>query len=1104
MFRNINRNAKKRVLNNELGPDFASKIEASGLFDADWYIQKYPEVKQFTAGAFKHFCQYGIFEHRNPGPNFDTARYLAAHQGNEKIRRAPFVHALLNLEAEPERPVWLSNDTETFIYLLEKSGLFDEKYYLAENRDVVRSKLDPLDHYVRYGAYECRDPSPKFENEFYKATYPVYLDEFNGAIDHYLRIGQRVGHKIKGRGEYQRWIDTFDDLEPSELKQIETYAEQFDFSRFTCIQVLDVTAYFHLDRILSAYASQIGAVSRLRLLRGMGISDSSWDACIARYSDHSIVELYEDAADVVRNLSDGDRILLCAGASILRPHSCVAVLSALASQEVTGVYADHDYLNEAGVRCAPVFKPAMSPEFLRGVPYAGPIVGIRVTSVNLPSLVETLSQEFNLERAWSDLLLACDERHIAHIPLLLAHVIIASPLNETQYYEPAHSEALPDPASLVPPLYFSTIPKVRIVIPTRDRADLLQECIDSIHRMTEYPSTAYEIVIVDNDSVENASVAYFASVAAEPSVHIISSPGSFNFSALCNAGAQGAQAEILIFLNNDMTVIRKDWIHQLVLHARRPDIGAVGARLLFPDDTVQHGGVVLGVQGVGAHRLIGFDEIEAQLIDATREMTVVTGACLAIRRSLFEELGGFDLTLKVAFNDVKLCLDAFRAGYRNIYVGKALLYHHESKSRGYDTSIERQNRNNREAIYVRERFAEFFQDDPSYNPNLSLQAVGKLGFPPRNVRPWRRGIGGRPRVMLLSCVHAFGHGVAMVVAEQAAFMCRLGWTVLIAGPKTDHDIDYPSCERIICSNSEAAATIAMTKGVDCILVHTPPFFTITLCLGLRPFIYFVDHGEPPPSLFPDADIRRKVDWEKRICAPLAKRVFTISQTIHDQQYRKDALIVRNGNSHLSIWSDDWNKRREQLRNKFGFAKRFVILNVSRFGEDERYYKGVDQYMELAREANFYWDCPTKPFLFVHAGRGKPEDVAYVEGAGISVFSNISNAEMAELYAAADIFVSLSKWEGYNLGIGQARAMGLPVLASDIEAHREFGIETSNDVPVLLKLLNRYHRRWLEGDLTRCAEVEPWDTPLRLIKEVIEADLEQAGPAPWFRIVRAAS
>jgi GT2 family glycosyltransferase/glycosyltransferase involved in cell wall biosynthesis len=1088
---------RKSASRSSADPALIAAVKGSNLFDPEWYVQTYPEVSKFKSGPLGHFCEYGIFEHRDPGPNFNTARYLSSNLNSDEIRRAPFLHALSATQTDHERPSWLSDDSDTFAYLLRRSGIFDEAFYLANNRDLANAGVVPFDHFVNFGAVEGRDPGPAFESDYYAETYPEFSTFSLSPIEHYLRIGQHKGNVSKGPPKYQRWVDAFDTLSSHDLDRIAADAKAIVAPRITSIHLLDDKGCQHIGAIVAGYQNQVGPEVRIRFLRLNGVGDVSWNVCLAEHAKQGKIDFINDAASVVGDLSEGDLLLLCSGPSALRPHATTAFALSLESDGVTGAYADHDHLSEDNVRFRPVFKPVMSREFMRRTSYAGPVIGLRVTSEILKLLIESRLQTSSLDRLGADLLLGIDDRQVVHVPLILSHVLTTPAPATDPFYEPTPQGAQVQ-SNARQTKSGHPVSRVGIVIPTRDQVDLLKECIDSILTKTDYPDTAYEIVIVDNGSSEEETTSYLTKLSTERNVTIVPAPGPFNFAKICNAGAAAINSDIVIFLNNDMSVIRGDWIWQLVSLASLPDVAVVGAKLLYPDGTIQHGGVVLGIQGVGAHRLVGIGRAAAEALDVTREMSAVTGACIAVRRKLFEELGGFDPALKVAFNDVKLCIDARQAGYRNLYVSDALLFHHESKSRGFDQSPIKQARNNREAIYVRERYPRSFQDDPYYNPNLSLQQIGKLATPPRAVRPWRKSEPGQPRVLLLSCVHGLGHGVAMVVAEQAAFLRRRGWRVFVGGPKTSHDIDYPGCERVGCQNEREAAAFAITEGIDCVIAHTPPFFSITRYLGRRPFVYFVDHGEPPPHLFPDAEGRTSIDWEKRLCAPLARRVFTISQTIKDQQYRKDAIVIRNGNSHLSAWSDEWSSKRADLRRKFGFEEHFVVLNVARFGEGERHYKGIDSYMELAAEAQFHADPQRAPPIFVLAGRGSASDEAYVRAAGVVVFTNISDAEMAELYAAADLFVSLSRWEGYNLCIGQARAMGLPVVASDIEAHREFGVETANTVPLLLKKLEEHASRWDESHIQRDALFEPWDRPLSVMTDTIEADLNDAGAARWFR------
>jgi GT2 family glycosyltransferase len=1087
---------RKRASKSPVDPALVAAVEGSNLFDPEWYIQTYPEVSKFKSGPLAHFCEFGIFEHRDPGPNFSTSRYLIAHGHSDEVRRAPFLHALAATSNDSERPLWLSDDIGTFAYLLKRSGMFDAAFYLANNRDLANAGVVPFDHFINSGAVEGRDPGPDFESDYYAETYPEFSTFSRSPVEHYLRIGQRQGNVSKGSPRYQRWVDAYDTLSPHDLDRIAADAKAIVAPHVISIHLLDEEGCRHIGAIIAGYQDQVGPEVHVRFFRRDGVGDVSWDRCLS-YAKQGRIDFITDAASVVEDLSEGGLILLCGGASTLRPHASAIFALSLEADGVTGAYADHDHLNEANVRFNPVFKPVMSPEFMGRTPYAGPVIGLRVTSEISNLLFQGLPQTNSLDRLGADLLLGMHAPQVAHIPLVLSHVLTTLAPADVSFYEPTRQGALVQ-SNARPTLSGPPVSRVGIIVPTRDQVDLLKECIDSIIANTDYPDTAYAIVIVDNDSREEPTTSYLTELSAKPNITIVPAPGEFNFAKICNAGAAAVDCDVVIFLNNDMSVIRGDWIRQLVSLASLPDVGVVGAKLLYPDGTIQHGGVVLGIQGVGAHRLVGVGHEIAEAFDVTREMSAVTGACIAVRQTLFKDLGGFDPALKVAFNDVKLCIDARQAGYRNLYVSDALLFHHESKSRGFDQSPFKKARNNREAIYVRERYPRLFQDDPYYSPNLSLQQIGKLATPPRAVRPWRKIEPGQLRILLLSRVHGLGHGVAMVVAEQAAFLRRCGWRVFIGGPRTSHDIDYPDCERVICQNEREAASFAINEGIDCIIAHTPPFFSITRYLGRRPFVYFVDHGEPPPHLFPDAEGRISIDWEKRLCAPLARRVFTISQTIKDQQYRNDAIVIRNGNSHLSAWSEDWLRKRADLREKYGFEGHFVVLNVARFGEGERHYKGIDSYMDLAAEAQFHADPQRLSPIFVLAGRGNASDEAYVKAAGVIVFSNISDAEMAELYAAADLFVSLSRWEGYNLCIGQARAMGLPVVASDIEAHREFGVETANTLPLLLGKFVQLAAQWSEQGQDRTALIEPWNAPLTLMNDTIEADLRAAGPVGWFR------
>lgn len=269
----------------------------------------------------------------------------------------------------------------------------------------------------------------------------------------------------------------------------------------------------------------------------------------------------------------------------------------------------------------------------------------------------------------------------------------------------------------------SNPPKLSILIATRDRVDLLRPCLESVLASTVHYPGSSEVLIADNDSIEPATLKYFAGLARHESIRIVPFRGPFNFSAINNKAAREANGDVLIFLNNDTLVLTPDWCVELAAHALRPDVGAVGARLLYGDGTIQHAGVLLGVEGVAGHECVG-DSAEAggyfgrsQLL---RSAAAVTGACLATRRALFAEMdGGFDeLNLKIAFNDVDYCMKLRKAGYRIVYNPFAVLYHLESKSRGRDVTAVQATRHQTEAIAFRARWSEEEMIDPYYNAHF--------------------------------------------------------------------------------------------------------------------------------------------------------------------------------------------------------------------------------------------------------------------------------------------------------------------------------------------------------------------------------------------------
>jgi glycosyltransferase involved in cell wall biosynthesis len=279
-------------------------------------------------------------------------------------------------------------------------------------------------------------------------------------------------------------------------------------------------------------------------------------------------------------------------------------------------------------------------------------------------------------------------------------------------------------------------PLVSLIIPTRDKLQLIQACVESIITKTTYPN--YEILIIDNGSVDIATLEYFNSLKADSRIRVVRDDQPFNYSALNNAASKLTHGEILGLINNDIEVISPEWLSEMVGIALQPGIGSVGARLWYPDLTLQHGGVILGL---GASRVAGHAHHQLPKrhygyfgrASLTNSFSAVSAACLVIQKAIYEEIGGMnEVDLPVSFNDVDFCLRLHEKGYRNVWTPYAELYHYESASRGHENTPEKQARFNQEVQYMKQRWGDILLRDPCYSPNLTLDhADFSLAWPPR-------------------------------------------------------------------------------------------------------------------------------------------------------------------------------------------------------------------------------------------------------------------------------------------------------------------------------------------------------------------------------------
>jgi glycosyltransferase involved in cell wall biosynthesis len=429
------------------------------------------------------------------------------------------------------------------------------------------------------------------------------------------------------------------------------------------------------------------------------------------------------------------------------------------------IYSDEDKIDAGGHRYEPYFKTDWNPELILA---QNMVSHLGVYRRSLMEEVGGLREGFEGSQDY-DLALRVSERttgeRIHHIPWILyhwrqhggpqtfsqgqmdrcaaaAHRAVAEHLQRTGQAN-ATVRNQPDAPGWLEVRRATPKPKplVSVIVPTRDRAELLAQCAEGVLQQTDYDPL--EFIVVDNGSVEPKTAELFARLRKDPRVRILEASGPFNFSALNNLAAAEARGEILLLLNNDISVIEPHWLDAMVAHAVRPSVGAVGARLLFPDGTLQHAGVAIGVGGVAGHLAYGLPGDTGGYfghLTTTRNMSAVTAACLALRKSVFEEAGGFDAEhLKVAFNDVDLCLKIRALGYDIVWTAQAELYHHESASRGEDLAPAAKARFDGEVAVMRQRWGETLKCDPFYGPLFDRHRSDyALASPHHRVQPWEK------------------------------------------------------------------------------------------------------------------------------------------------------------------------------------------------------------------------------------------------------------------------------------------------------------------------------------------------------------------------------
>lgn len=731
-------------------------------FDSEWYLKQYPDVKKSNFSALEHYKKHGRGEGRfshTPG----VIDYLIV----TPFRCLVFFKIIVN------------KICRGIFSLLTGLARVDTEWYLKRYPDVANSGISPKQHYKFFGKAEGRLPHApskvdkliarsriflkvflwlSAEHKSYFVAATIFRNEYQAGgftgLKHFVVKTFKLYEPSQKGVCYKTWLNVNENSDIAEIAKLAAMLEQDqDAPLISVVMATYNTPITFLKAALDSVLKQPYKKWELCIADDKSTSLEML-TCLKEYelADNRIKVIYRDknghiseATNSALTLVAGDYIAFMDHDDELHPVALVTIAQAVLNNPLLEfIYSDEDKIDEAGNRSEPHFKSDFNYELLLTQNY---VCHLTVVKAALVKKLGGLDSAYNGAQDHDFVLRIIEQIEpstILHIPRVLYHWRIHSAStaasSEAKPYAIAagrkavmdHLTRVGTPANVIqhPNVAFwhkikfdvSSNPRIEIIIPTRDRVDLMRMCINSILIKTTFNN--YHITIVDNGSVEDETSAQFdAWVKTNPTISVVRDDSPFNYSRLNNQAAFNSTADLVCLLNNDIEIISPDWLEEMAGHAMREGVGCVGARLWYPNDTLQHGGVILGIGGVAGHSHKYWNKNDPGYFGralSLQAFSAVTAACLMIKRSIYEEVGGLDEKMQIAFNDVDFCLRVREAGYRNVWTPFAEMYHHESASRGYEDNPEKVARFNAEVDFMKNRWGRKLTQDPYYSPNLTL------------------------------------------------------------------------------------------------------------------------------------------------------------------------------------------------------------------------------------------------------------------------------------------------------------------------------------------------------------------------------------------------